>query len=291
MASLWERSDAAYSPLIQQAKWRACKGYATNLAYITGTDTTYKAEWAVNASQSALLDKTKSSYSDLVAACTALVGEGQVGEIYVIAKDPYCTDGCMRMAIYPETEVGLVIGRVTDAGSQQKWVCGKSAPPPVQPPCPGDGLYSPVTQQAKWRACKGYATNLAYITGTDTTYKAGWAVNPSQSALLDKTKQSPSDLAAACNALVGDGQIGEIYVINNDPKCTDGCMRMAIYPETEEGLLVGRVTDAGTQHKYVCGKAAPPPVQPPCPTTCGEVKNAYKTSACCGNPEATYTSR
>merc|ERR1711976_72039 len=85
--------------------------------------------------------------------------------------------------------------------------------------------YSSVAIQSKWRACDGkYATNLAYITGTDTDYVASWAKNPSKSALLDSGKSSNTDLEAACDALLSEGQIGEIYAIKeeNDPNCS-GC--------------------------------------------------------------------
>eukprot|EP00440_Ansanella_granifera_P024726 gb/GFBE01026851.1/.p1 GENE.gb/GFBE01026851.1/~~gb/GFBE01026851.1/.p1 ORF type:complete len:127 (+),score=29.24 gb/GFBE01026851.1/:1-381(+) len=64
------------------------------------------------------------STEELEAACTALLGEGQVGEIYVIGNDPNCST-CLRMAIYnlttadnPGREVGVGAG---------KWVCVKGA--------------------------------------------------------------------------------------------------------------------------------------------------------------------
>lgn len=149
-----------------------------------------------------------------------------------------------------------------------------------------------VVPQSKWRACKGFSTNIAYITGTETTYVPGWGKNPSQSDLLNAGKSTVSDLEVACNALLSDGQIGEIYEMKpeNTPNCT-GCLRMAIYNASEEGLAVGYVSDTGSQKKWTCGKGMPTPPQPDCPmtTTCGDIKKAYKESSCCGQPMATFT--
>jgi len=146
--------------------------------------------------------------------------------------------------------------------------------------------------QSKWRACKGYPTNIAYITGTDTSYVPGWGKNPSQNALLNAGKSTVSDLEVACNTLLSDGQIGEIYEMKaeNTPGCT-GCLRMGIYNVTEEGFVAGYVSDTGSQKKWTCGKGMPTPPQPQCPstTTCGDIKAAYKTNSCCGNPVATFT--
>lgn len=146
--------------------------------------------------------------------------------------------------------------------------------------------------QSKWRACKGFSTNLAYITGTDTDYVAGWAKNPSKNALLNAGKNSVADLETACNSLLSDGQIGEIYELKqeNSPNCT-GCLRMAIYNVSEGSLLAGYVSDTGSQKKWTCGKGVPPPPQPECPseTTCGDIKAAYRTNSCCGNPSAQFT--
>jgi len=274
MTSLLEGSATDTGTIVDGVKWRACDGFATNVAYITGEDTDYVASWAMNPSRNALLNKG----SDKQAACDALLVAGQVGEIYVISQDPDCTDGCLRMAIYPEAEVGMNIGTV--AGDSENFVCAYSATPPEQPECPTN-----LVAGVKWRACDGFATNAAYITGEDTNYVASWAMNPSKNALLNKGA-SWSDMEEACEALLAAGQVGEIYVIANDPNCTDGCLRMAIYPETEAGMMLGTV--AGDSENWVCGYSAPPPEQPACPMTCGEVKEAYRSSECCGMPNAMF---
>eukprot|EP00930_Biecheleria_cincta_P081815 TRINITY_DN7119_c0_g1_i1.p1 TRINITY_DN7119_c0_g1~~TRINITY_DN7119_c0_g1_i1.p1 ORF type:complete len:221 (+),score=42.73 TRINITY_DN7119_c0_g1_i1:98-760(+) len=155
-----------------------------------------------------------------------------------------------------------------------------------------DAANGVLVPQSKWRACKGFATNLAYITGTDANYVADWAVNPSKSALLNAGKSTVGDLEVACKSLVADGQIGEIYELaqKNEPNCT-GCLRMAIYNISEGSLLAGYVSDTGSQKKWTCGKTMPPPPQPECPseTTCGDIKAAYRTNSCCGNPSAQFT--
>lgn len=287
---------AADGHLVTQVNWRACEGYATSLKYITGTNVSYTPGWASGAVRetSELLDAGKSSDSELEAACDALLEEGQVGEIYTM-KAENC-DGktdCLRMAVYATTEDGLLVGYEANPKDQATWVCGYGVPPPPKPECPTPSPSAPAPStlqaQSKWRPCDGYATNIMYVTGTGVDYSPSWAAATSKNELLDAGKMSDTDLQAACDALLSEGQVGEIYTMkaeNCDGK-TD-CLRMAIYPATEDGLLVGTVANPGDQATWVCGKDAMPPAQPPCPPTCGEVKEAYKASKCCGNPTAMF---
>jgi hypothetical protein len=62
-------------------------------------------------------------------------------------------------------------------------------------------------------------------------------------------------LQAACDGLLNEGQVGEIYQITKDPNCTN-CMRMAIYGASA-GVEPGRVPEEGAT-KWVCQKSAPP---------------------------------
>jgi hypothetical protein len=213
---------------------------------------TYSPSWAAKVERSALLN----AGADLEDACTALVKEGQVGEIYVVTQenDPGCAGTCYRMAIYPEKQVGKSFGTI--AGDSENWVCGASVPPPVLPQCLVNGV--------KWRACDGYSTNVAYITGKDVTYSASWAAKVERSALLN----AGADLEDACKNLVNASQVGEIYVVTqeNDPGCAGTCYRMAIYPSSEPGMAIG--TTDGDSENWVCGHHIPPPMRPGCPTTC-----------------------
>lgn len=132
----------------------------------------------------------------------------------------------------------------------------------------------------KWRDCSssGFPDSVGYITGTDTNYTAGWAVNPSQSPLLN----SGSDLSVACEGLLQDGQAGEIYMIDQDPNCTT-CYRMAVY-DIDAGVMGGRVD--GDEKNWVCSKS--PTTKPracyDAELTCHSVKESYKHGGCCGNP-------
>jgi len=216
------------------------------------------AGWAVNPSTNALLDAGKNSTADLSAACNALLSDNQIGEIYVIKNDPNCTT-CLRMAIY-DTTAGIAPGRVSNPG-KATWVCNKGAQAAPVRDCP------PIVPNSKWRDCSasGNPASVGYVTGTDTNYVAGWAVNPSTNALLDAGKNSTADLSAACNALLSDNQIGEIYVIKNDPNCTT-CMRMAIY-DTTAGIAPGHVSNPG-KATWVCGKGGQAAAQPPPSRNC-----------------------
>mmetsp|Transcript_131259 Transcript_131259/g.238727 ORF Transcript_131259/g.238727 Transcript_131259/m.238727 type:complete len:226 (-) Transcript_131259:73-750(-) len=147
-----------------------------------------------------------------------------------------------------------------------------------------------LVSQAKWRVCKGYALTIKYITSTGTDYIASWAVKANgnksiKSTLLDNW-ESDADLEKACDGLVSDGEVGEIYEMKaeNAPGCSK-CLRMAIYPADPPGW----VSDTGSQKKWVCGAGKAPPKQD-CPKeyTCADMKKAYKDSGCCGNPSATF---
>jgi len=282
------KGSAADGHLASQSKWRACSGYASNIAYVTGIGVEYAPSWAGPVFRSELLNAGMSSAAELEAACDALLVDGQIGEIYEMSADNAgnnCTT-CLRMAIYSATEGGLLVGTLSDTGSQAKWVCGKGVPPPAQPSCT-------VAGDSKWRACSGYATNIAYITGVGLDYSPGWAGAVNRSELLNAGMSSDAELDAACDALLADGQIGEIYEMSADN--ADGCincLRMAIYSATEEGLQVGTVSDTGAQAKWVCGKGGRAPVQPPCPEepmTCGDVKDAFRAGNCCGNLNAPFS--
>lgn len=123
-----------------------------------------------------------------------------------------------------------------------------------------------LTAESKYRDCSesGNVMSVGYVTGMDTSYTASWAQNPSKSALLNASvvqvaggnvEATTMALQAACDALLTENQLGEIYQISNDPNCTN-CMRMAIY-ETSAGENAGRVPDDGAT-KWVCQKSAPP---------------------------------
>lgn len=132
----------------------------------------------------------------------------------------------------------------------------------------------------KWRDCSssGFPDSVGYITGTDTSYVAGWAVNPSQSPLLN----SGSDLSTACEELLQDGQAGEIYMIDKDPTCTT-CYRMAVY-DLDGGIMGGRVD--GDEKNWVCSKGSTtkPRKCYDAALTCHGVKAAFRGGECCGNP-------
>lgn len=136
----------------------------------------------------------------------------------------------------------------------------------------------------KLRDCSssGFPASVGYITGMDTNYTASWAVSPSKSALLN----SGSDLNMACEQLLHDGQIGEIYVIQKDPNCST-CYRMAIY-DMDGGVMPGRVDGATTN--WVCSKPSATPVRAcyDAQLTCGSVKTAYKAGLCCGSPSKDF---
>jgi len=136
----------------------------------------------------------------------------------------------------------------------------------------------------KFRACDGFPANTLYITGADAgDYVASWATNSSQSPWLNRG----ADLEDACLLLVPPGHVGEIFILseeNQGPDCDRNCYRMAIYPEIQDGKLVGYVE--GDADNWVCGSVGMPPLpRPDCPMTCGDVKAAYKASKCCGMPE------
>lgn len=288
---------AADGHLVPAVKWRACEGFATNIKYITGINVSYTPSWATVKEESALLNPGMTSDDELEAACDALLEDGQVGEIYTM-KPENCNNrtNCLRMAVYPVTEAGLLLGIIDNPGDQMTWVCGKGVPPPTRPACPTPAPTpvptppsSTLQSQAKWRACDGVGTNVMYVTGTAVDYAPSWAADTSKNQLLDAGKTSSAELQAACDALLSEGQVGEIYQM--DPDNCDGktdCLRMAIYPITEEGRILGTISDTGSQQKWVCGKGAMPPMRPECPPTCGEIKDAYKASNCCGNPSAMF---
>merc|ERR1719506_1212511 len=66
---------------------------------------------------------------------------------------------------------------------------------------------------------------------------------------------SSTQLQAACDAILTDTQVGEIYVISKDTNCKT-CLRMAIYA-ANAGSKAGRV--AGSTSNWVCTKIAVTP--------------------------------
>merc|ERR1712100_970312 len=139
-----------------------------------------------------------------------------------------------------------------------------------------------------YRDCSesGNPASVAYITGMDTNYTAGWAQNPSKSALLDAatvkvngTDKEATNMAlqAACDGLLTENQVGEIYKITKDPNCTN-CMRIAIY-NASAGVSAGQVPEEGAE-KWVCQKKRPPMATPmrDCPTTTSTTSTTTTTT-------------
>lgn len=240
---------AADGHLMPGAKWRECdeKGFAPNVMYYKGSDAgDYVPGWATDAGATDLLNKG----ADLEAACSELLEEGQVGEIYVMSnatEGAGCDGGCYRMAVYPSTQEQQV--------DPQKWYyLKKSRGVPVQ--CGADngvpnGKLLCAGNSGGGCQWSKYGTNwtaFQEMTGvTSSVYKdincPGW----------------PAD----------DG--------------SDACEELSCYAPKDVGVVEG---DDGN---WVCGKSAPPPR---CPgvVTCGEIKEAYKTtSECCGMPQKKFT--
>jgi hypothetical protein len=137
------------------------------------------------------------------------------------------------------------------------------------------GCSAKAYQEHVWRDCspRAHPAHVKYMTGTDSDYFPGWATNKVSmtSALLDnsKIKINGTDSAltatavrAACNAILTNTQIGEMYMIGAQAKhnCMNAaktCVRMAVY-EANVGNGSGIVTwaslnEPGGRH-WTCTK-------------------------------------